>query len=101
MRLGCWCDNQQINKAGVSDSMKKYSILDLCPVCEGNSVGEAFENCVDLAKNVEQFGYTRIWLAEHHNMAGIASLNFRNQLMISTLLTYKRIFYSKFFIQLG
>ena len=73
MRLGCWCDNQQINKAGVSDSMKKYSILDLCPVCEGNSVGEAFENCVDLAKNVEQFGYTRIWLAEHHNMAGIAS----------------------------
>ena len=53
--------------------MKKYSILDLCPVCEGNSVGEAFENCVDLAKNVEQFGYNRIWLAEHHNMAGIAS----------------------------
>ena len=73
MRLGCCCENQQINKAGVSYSMKKYSILDLCPVCEGNSVGEAFENCVDLAKNVEQFGYTRIWLAEHHNMAGIAS----------------------------
>ena len=73
MRLGYCCDNQKINNAGVSGAMKKYSILDLCPVCEGNSMGDAFENCIDLAKNVERFGYNRIWLAEHHNMAGIAS----------------------------
>ena len=53
--------------------MKKYSVLDLCPVCEGDTATEAFKNCIDLAGNLEKFEYNRIWLAEHHNMPGIAS----------------------------
>ncbi len=51
----------------------RYSVLDLAPVREGGSVGETFRNMLDLARNVERWGYTRFWLAEHHNMPGIAS----------------------------
>ncbi len=50
-----------------------YSILDLAPVCEGSDVGAAFANALDLARHAEQWGYRRYWLAEHHNMPGIAS----------------------------
>ncbi|MFN0148305.1 MAG: LLM class flavin-dependent oxidoreductase [Dehalococcoidia bacterium] len=49
------------------------SVLDLAPVAEGSSVGEALRNSLDLAPRVERLGYTRYWVAEHHNMAGIAS----------------------------
>src|SRR4051812_15876943 len=51
----------------------KYSILDLAPVRVGGTVAEAFRNSVDLARHAESWGYTRFWLAEHHNMQGIAS----------------------------
>jgi len=51
----------------------KYSILDLAPVREGGTIAEAFRNSVDLARHAEGWGYTRFWLAEHHNMQGIAS----------------------------
>ena len=51
----------------------KYSILDLAPVRAGGSVGETFRNTVDLAQHAERWGYTRFWMAEHHNMPGIAS----------------------------
>ena len=51
----------------------RYSVLDLAPVREGGSVGETFRNMLDLARNVERWGYSRFWLAEHHNMPGIAS----------------------------
>lgn len=51
----------------------RLSILDLAPVTEGSSPGEAFGNSVDLAKHAEQWGYNRYWLAEHHNMPGIGS----------------------------
>ncbi len=49
------------------------SVLDLCPVPTGESVGEALSRSVDLARHVEQWGFTRYWVAEHHNMPGIAS----------------------------
>jgi luciferase family oxidoreductase group 1 len=51
----------------------RYSILDLAPVREGGSAADAFRNTLDLARHAEGWGYTRFWLAEHHNMPGIAS----------------------------
>jgi len=50
-----------------------YSVLDLSPVCEGSTPAQAFANSLDLARHAEAQGYTRYWLAEHHNMPGIAS----------------------------
>mgnify|MGYP001019665180 FL=1 len=49
------------------------SVLDLAPVCEGSDVSAALANSLDLARHVEALGYRRYWLAEHHNMPGIAS----------------------------
>jgi luciferase family oxidoreductase group 1 len=53
--------------------MTKYSVLDLCPVVEGSTPGDAFRNSRDLAQHVERLGYERFWLAEHHGMPGVAS----------------------------
>ena len=53
--------------------MIPYSILDLAPVCEGSDAAQAFRNTLDLARHAEDWGYRRYWLAEHHNMPGIAS----------------------------
>lgn len=53
--------------------MTVYSILDLAPVPEGTDVGTALRNTVELATHAERLGYRRYWLAEHHNMPGIAS----------------------------
>ncbi|MBA2744015.1 MAG: LLM class flavin-dependent oxidoreductase [Chthoniobacterales bacterium] len=50
-----------------------YSVLDLSPVVEGGDASLAFRNTVDLARHAEEWGYHRYWLAEHHNMPGIAS----------------------------
>ena len=50
-----------------------YSILDLSPIVEGGSAAESFRNTLDLARHAEGWGYNRYWLAEHHNMPGIAS----------------------------
>jgi luciferase family oxidoreductase group 1 len=49
------------------------SVLDLVPILEGKTATDSFKNTVDLAQNVEKWGFTRYWMAEHHNMAGIAS----------------------------
>ncbi|MFA4914069.1 MAG: LLM class flavin-dependent oxidoreductase [Burkholderiaceae bacterium] len=49
------------------------SVLDLAPIVQGASIAQAFENSVALARHAESLGYTRFWLAEHHNIAGIAS----------------------------
>jgi luciferase family oxidoreductase group 1 len=49
------------------------SVLDLAPVATGSSVGEALEASIALATRAEALGYTRFWVAEHHNMPGIAS----------------------------
>ncbi|WP_421576340.1 LLM class flavin-dependent oxidoreductase [Stenotrophomonas maltophilia] len=53
--------------------MMQLSILDLAPVCEGSDTTQAFANMLDLAKHAEGWGFHRYWLAEHHNMPGIAS----------------------------
>ena len=49
------------------------SVLDLAPVSTGAAVGAALRNSLDLAQHVERLGYLRHWVAEHHNMPGIAS----------------------------
>jgi len=51
----------------------QFSVLDLAPVREGGSIAEAYRNTLDLARHAEAWGFTRFWLAEHHNMPGIAS----------------------------
>ncbi len=53
--------------------MPPFSILDLAPVPEGFTPSDALRNTLDLAQHAEQWGYERYWLAEHHNMVGIAS----------------------------
>jgi luciferase family oxidoreductase group 1 len=50
-----------------------YSVLDLSPIVEGGSASDAFRNTLDLAQHAEGWGYNRYWMAEHHNMSGIAS----------------------------
>jgi luciferase family oxidoreductase group 1 len=50
-----------------------YSLLDLSPIVAGGTAGQSLANTRDLAQHAERWGYTRYWLAEHHNMAGIAS----------------------------
>ena len=51
----------------------KLSILDLAHVPVGSDVAQALRNTLDLARHVDELGYERYWLAEHHNMPGIAS----------------------------
>src|ERR1700754_2464652 len=53
--------------------MAKLSVLDLAPIVQGATAGEALRNSLDLARHAEKLGYNRFWLAEHHNMPGIAS----------------------------
>ena len=53
--------------------MTKLSVLDLAPIVEGSTTKQALENSLDLARHAERLGYHRFWLAEHHNMPGIAS----------------------------
>ena len=53
--------------------MTPLSVLDLSPIVEGGNASDAFRNSLDLARHAEGWGYKRFWLAEHHNMPGIAS----------------------------
>ncbi|MFN7389920.1 MsnO8 family LLM class oxidoreductase, partial [Brevundimonas sp.] len=53
--------------------MTALSILDLAPVPKGSDVSRSLANTIDLARHAERLGYNRYWLAEHHNMAGVAS----------------------------
>jgi luciferase family oxidoreductase group 1 len=53
--------------------MIPFSVLDLSPIIQGGTAAQAFRNSLDLAQHAERWGYTRYWLAEHHNMTGIAS----------------------------
>ena len=53
--------------------MTALSILDLVRVTEGTDARGALDNARDLAAHAEQWGYGRFWVAEHHNMAGVAS----------------------------
>ena len=50
-----------------------FSVLDLSPIVEGATAADALRNTLDLAQHAEQWGFKRYWVAEHHNMTGIAS----------------------------
>jgi len=53
--------------------MIPFSILDLAPIAQGATAADALRNSLSLAQHAERLGYRRFWLAEHHNMTGIAS----------------------------
>src|SRR5213596_3191241 len=53
--------------------MVPFSALDLSPITEGGDAGQSLRNSLDLARHVEALGYQRYWMAEHHNLPGIAS----------------------------
>ena len=53
--------------------MIAFSVLDLSPIVQGATAADAFRNTLELAQHAERLGYQRYWLAEHHNMPGIAS----------------------------
>ncbi len=53
--------------------MIPFSVLDLSPVIEGGDVRQSLDHSLDLARHAERLGYRRFWLAEHHNMPGVAS----------------------------
>jgi luciferase family oxidoreductase group 1 len=53
--------------------MIPFSVLDLSPIVAGSDARQALHNTLDLARRAEALGYNRYWLAEHHNMVGIAS----------------------------
>jgi luciferase family oxidoreductase group 1 len=50
-----------------------FSVLDLSPINENSTASESFRNSLSLAQHAEKLGFNRFWLAEHHNMTGIAS----------------------------
>src|SRR4051794_26174711 len=50
-----------------------YSVLDLAPIRQGGSAAESLRNSLDLARLAERWGYKRYWVAEHHNLPGVAS----------------------------
>lgn len=50
-----------------------FSVLDLAPITQGGTAGQSFQNSLDLAQHAEKWGFLRYWVAEHHNMPGIAS----------------------------
>ncbi|MGH7022155.1 MAG: LLM class flavin-dependent oxidoreductase [Caulobacteraceae bacterium] len=53
--------------------MVELSVLDLAPIVEGGDAAQALRNSLDLARHAERLGFRRYWMAEHHNMPGIAS----------------------------
>ena len=53
--------------------MTHLSVLDLAPITEGSDAAQSFKNSVEIAQLAEKLGYKRYWLAEHHNIPGIAS----------------------------
>ncbi len=55
------------------DMKTPLSILDLAPIVEGGDAAQALRNSLDLARHAEAWGYRRYWVAEHHNMDGVAS----------------------------
>jgi luciferase family oxidoreductase group 1 len=57
----------------VQTKMIPFSVLDLAPITQGADAAAALRNSLDLARHAERWGYHRYWVAEHHNMPGIAS----------------------------
>jgi luciferase family oxidoreductase group 1 len=56
-----------------SDPRLQVSVLDLAPIVSGSGPAEALRNSIDLVRHAEEWGYVRHWVAEHHNMPGVAS----------------------------
>ena len=54
-------------------SMLPLSVLDLAPIRDHGGAAQALHNSLELARHVERMGFSRFWVAEHHNMEGIAS----------------------------
>jgi luciferase family oxidoreductase group 1 len=68
-------DNVDQDRAGLTldPGAVPLSVLDLAPVPDGGTAGDALRATIDLARHTERLGYRRFWVAEHHNMPGIAS----------------------------
>src|SRR6516165_8904125 len=64
---------QPDKEAGTLRRMLPVSVLDLSPITEGGDAADALRRSLDLARHAERLGYRRFWVAEHHNMPGIAS----------------------------
>jgi luciferase family oxidoreductase group 1 len=54
-------------------AMTQFSVLDLSPIASGSTAAESLRNTLEYAQHAERLGYQRFWMAEHHNMSGIAS----------------------------
>src|SRR6195256_4533361 len=61
------------DNTGARTNMVPLSVLDLAPITQGGTSAQAFSHSLDLARHAERWGYTRYWLAEHHNMPAVAS----------------------------
>src|SRR5260370_34879639 len=78
---GCAPAGSAVSRSGFSSAacgamvhlMIPLSVLDLSPITEGADAGQPLRNSLDLARHVEALGYRRYWMAEHHNLPGIAS----------------------------
>jgi luciferase family oxidoreductase group 1 len=64
---------QPRGRAAMIGGMMPFSVLDLSPIVEGASAADALRNTLELARHAEALGFRRFWVAEHHNMPGIAS----------------------------
>jgi len=62
-----------MSEANAKNIPVPFSVLDLAPVPHGKTPANAFQSSLELAQHAEKWGYQRYWLAEHHNMTGIAS----------------------------
>ncbi len=62
-----------MSEANANNIVVPFSVLDLAPVPQGKTPANAFQCSLELAQHAEKWGYQRYWLAEHHNMTGIAS----------------------------
>lgn len=71
--IGGQHDREPTFCAGRNVQMTRLSILDLAPITQGSTVKNALDRSLDLARRAEAWGYRRFWVAEHHNMKGIAS----------------------------
>jgi luciferase family oxidoreductase group 1 len=65
--------NHDINNQNRKIQDIPFSILDLAPIIVGGTAADSYRNTLELAQHAEKLGYSRYWLAEHHNMPGIAS----------------------------
>lgn len=63
--------SEHTTKKQISDI--PFSVLDLSPIIKGGTPSDSLQNTLELAQHAEKWGYNRYWLAEHHNMPGIAS----------------------------